>query len=80
MATRGKGRTCASHRAAQKKYVAKNPGAQRARVATAYKKNASKIKAQKVKARKSAGPAKSAKGGKNPGKTGQKPSGRPKSC
>ena len=67
-----KGKSCASHRAAQKKYVAKNPAAQRQRVAKHYKANASSIKSAKKKA---------SKGQHRPAKpTGAKPSGRPKSC
>lgn len=49
-----KKKACAAHRAAQNKYVAKNPAAQRARVAASYQKNASSVKQSKASARQAA--------------------------
>lgn len=63
------GKPCASasaHRKAQDKYVKKNPAAQRARVKSSEKRNASKVKARKAKSRKS---------GKSSGSKG-----RPRKC
>jgi hypothetical protein len=70
---------CAKHRAAQKRYVAKNPGKQRARVARHYQENASRIKAEKRKQRKAdGGKGKAGAGGGGGG--GQRKQGRPREC
>ena len=69
------GRDCAAHRAAQQKYVAKNPEAQRQRVQKHYKANAEAIKAHKKQTRRSSSGSRSSSGGGGGGKTG-----RPRTC